>query len=145
MYLLAAGPRMVELAGEVADGAFLMVGLHPASVAAARRHLEAGARRAGRSLDGFHTVFIVTIALEEPNDFMSEAIEGARAEIATALRDWFDGVMRVQLRRVVERGTAPPPKRLTDEMVRRERLSALRKRDPVLGAAIDALDLDVVD
>jgi 5,10-methylenetetrahydromethanopterin reductase len=65
VYLLAAGPRMVELAGEVADGALLMVGLHRDAVAAARRHLEAGARRAGRSLDGFRTVFIVTIALEE--------------------------------------------------------------------------------
>jgi 5,10-methylenetetrahydromethanopterin reductase len=64
VYLLAAGPRMVELAGEVADGAFLMVGLHRNSVAAARHRLEAGARRAGRSLDGFHTVFIVTLALE---------------------------------------------------------------------------------
>ncbi len=64
VYLLAAGPRMVELAGEVADGAFLMVGLHRDSVAAARRCLEAGARRAGRSLDGFRTVFIVTLALE---------------------------------------------------------------------------------
>ena len=87
----------------------------------------------------------VTIALEESNDFMSEAIEGARGDIATALRDWFDGVTRVQLRRDAERGAASPPKRLTDEMVRRDRLAALRKRDPVLGAAIDALDLDVVD
>ena len=43
VYLLAAGPRMIELAGEVADGAFLMVGLHPASIRAALRHLEAGA------------------------------------------------------------------------------------------------------
>jgi 5,10-methylenetetrahydromethanopterin reductase len=68
VYLLAAGPRMVELAGEVADGAFLMVGLHRDAVAAARRRLEAGARRAGRSLDGFHTVFIVTLALEREGD-----------------------------------------------------------------------------
>jgi 5,10-methylenetetrahydromethanopterin reductase len=64
VYLLAAGPRMVELAGEVADGALLMVGLHPEAVAAARRHLEAGARRAGRSLAGFGTVFIVTLGLD---------------------------------------------------------------------------------
>lgn len=64
VYLLAAGPRMVELAGEVADGAFLMVGLHRDAVAAARRHLEAGARRAGRSLAGFRTAFIVTIGLD---------------------------------------------------------------------------------
>jgi 5,10-methylenetetrahydromethanopterin reductase len=65
VYLVAAGPRMIELAGEVADGAFLMVGLHRDAIAAARRHLEAGAQRAGRSLDGFRTVFIVTLALEE--------------------------------------------------------------------------------
>jgi 5,10-methylenetetrahydromethanopterin reductase len=64
VYLLAAGPRMVELAGEVADGALLMVGLHRDAVAAARRHLEAGARRAGRSLDGFPTAFIATIGVE---------------------------------------------------------------------------------
>jgi 5,10-methylenetetrahydromethanopterin reductase len=64
VYVLAAGPRMVELAGEVADGALLMVGLHRDAIAAARRRLEAGARRAGRSLDGFRTVFIATLGLE---------------------------------------------------------------------------------
>jgi 5,10-methylenetetrahydromethanopterin reductase len=63
VYLLAAGPHMIELAGEVADGAFLFVGLHPAAVHAARRHLEAGARRAGRSLAGFPVVFVVTLGL----------------------------------------------------------------------------------
>ena len=63
VYLLAAGPRMIELAGEVADGAFLMVGLDPAGIRAARGHLEAGARRAGRSLDGFPVVFVVTLGL----------------------------------------------------------------------------------
>ena len=65
VYLLAAGPRMVELAGEVADGAVLMVGLHPDAVRTARQHLEAGARRSGRSLAGFRVVFIATIALAE--------------------------------------------------------------------------------
>jgi len=78
VYLLAAGPRMVEVAGEVADGALLMVGLHPDAVAAARRHLEAGARRAGRSLDDFRTAFIVTIG-----------IETARAPARRWSREWF--------------------------------------------------------
>jgi 5,10-methylenetetrahydromethanopterin reductase len=32
VYLLAAGPRMIELAGETADGAVLMVGVHPDGV-----------------------------------------------------------------------------------------------------------------
>jgi 5,10-methylenetetrahydromethanopterin reductase len=65
VYLLAAGPRMVELAGEVADGAVLMVGLHPEAIRTARRHLEIGARRAGRSLARFPVVFIVTWALAD--------------------------------------------------------------------------------
>src|SRR5438270_12465730 len=63
VYLLAAGPRMIELAGEVADGAFLMVGLDPGAVRAARRHLEIGAARAGRSLANFPVTFVVTLGL----------------------------------------------------------------------------------
>jgi 5,10-methylenetetrahydromethanopterin reductase len=63
VYLLAAGPRMIELAGEVADGAFLMVGLDAAAIRAARRHLEQGAARAGRSLRDFPVVFVITLGL----------------------------------------------------------------------------------
>ncbi len=63
VFLLAAGPRMVELAGEVADGALLFVGLHRDAVAAARRHLAIGAQRSGRSLAGFPVIFIVTLGL----------------------------------------------------------------------------------
>lgn len=78
IYLLAAGPRMIELAGEVADGAFLMVGLHPGGVQAARQHLEAGAKRAGRSLANFPLTFIVTLGL------------GADAEAGPRwMRSWF--------------------------------------------------------
>jgi len=63
VYLLAAGPRMIELAGEIADGAFLFVGLHAASIRAAMKHLQAGAQRAGRSLDNFPVTFVVTFGL----------------------------------------------------------------------------------
>jgi 5,10-methylenetetrahydromethanopterin reductase len=76
--MLAAGPRMIELAGEVADGALLMVGLDPAGIRAARSHLEVGARRAGRSLGDFPVVFVVTIALG------SDADAGTRW-----VRSWF--------------------------------------------------------
>jgi 5,10-methylenetetrahydromethanopterin reductase len=78
VYLLAAGPRMIELAGEVADGAFLMVGLDPMAVNAARRHLEAGAARAGRSLAGFPVVFVTTLGLG------ADALVGAQW-----VRSWF--------------------------------------------------------
>jgi 5,10-methylenetetrahydromethanopterin reductase len=49
----------------MADGVLLMVGLHKDAVAAARRHLEAGARRARGDMRGFPVVFIVTIATEQ--------------------------------------------------------------------------------
>jgi 5,10-methylenetetrahydromethanopterin reductase len=78
VYLLAAGPRMIELAGELADGALLFVGLHAASIRAARHHLEIGAKRANRSLAGFPVIFVVTFGL------------GPDAEVgARWVRSWF--------------------------------------------------------
>ena len=65
VFMTVAGPRMVELAGEVADGALLLVGLHPKAVAAARRRLEIGAARACRSLDGFQTIFITPTTVSD--------------------------------------------------------------------------------
>jgi len=87
---------------------------------------------------------VITIELDEPNDIYAHAITTARADIAAVLREWFPGTDRVELRRD-EAKVAPPPKRFTDEMIREERTAALRKRDPVLNAAIDALDLEVAD
>jgi DNA polymerase III subunit gamma/tau len=88
---------------------------------------------------------VVTIELDEPNDIYAHAVSTARAEIAASLREWFSGVERVELRRDEGATPPPPPKRLTDEMVRAERIASLKKRDPVLGAAIDLLDLEVTD
>jgi DNA polymerase III subunit gamma/tau len=87
---------------------------------------------------------VVTIELDEPNDIYTHAIHTGRGEVLAALREWFAGAERVELRRDAQ-AAAPPPKRLTDEMVRAERVAALRKRDPLLDAAIEALDLDVAD
>jgi hypothetical protein len=85
----------------------------------------------------------VTIGLDEPNPIYEQALEAVRGELVPILQRWFAGVERIAVR--VTGGAAAPPTRLTDEMVRSERLGALRRRDPVLGAAIDALDLDLVD
>jgi DNA polymerase-3 subunit gamma/tau len=87
---------------------------------------------------------VVPIELDEPNDIYAHAISGGRPEIVNILGEWFAGVSRVDLRRDEQQPTTAP-KRLTDEMVRAERIASLRKRDPVLSAAIDALDLDIVD
>ncbi len=78
VYLLAAGPRMIELAGEVADGALLFVGFHASAFQVARQHLEIGAKRAGRSLGNFPIVYVVTFGL------------GADANVGPRwVRSWF--------------------------------------------------------
>lgn len=48
LYLSASGPRMLELAGEIADGVILLAGLFEEGVRYAAEHIEAGARKAGR-------------------------------------------------------------------------------------------------
>ena len=79
---------------------------------------------------------MLTIELDESNDFWAHSITSGKADIVAALRDWFGGIERVELRRD-EQAPATPPKRLTDEMVRAQRVASLRKQDPVLNAAID--------
>ncbi|HEV7991984.1 MAG TPA: DNA polymerase III subunit gamma/tau [Gemmatimonadaceae bacterium] len=85
----------------------------------------------------------LTIALDESNPIFEQALETTKADITAVLREWFPSVQRVIVR--AAEGGGPPPPRLTDEMVRAERLSSLRRKDPVLDAAIDALDLDLAD
>jgi DNA polymerase III subunit gamma/tau len=139
-----AVPRPVADAGEPLDlnkitGRWdaLVEGLRAAKpmLASALEHASPIAVTAGGAL---------TIQLDESNDIFAHAITTGRSEIVSALRDWFPGVERIELRRD-EDAVLPPRKRLTDEMVRAERIASLKKRDPVLRAAIDALDLDVVD
>jgi DNA polymerase-3 subunit gamma/tau len=86
----------------------------------------------------------VTIELDETNDIFVHAITNGQSEILGALREWFPNARRVELKRDALAPTGPP-KRLTDEMVRADQIASLRKRDPVLGAAIDALDLELAD
>jgi hypothetical protein len=85
----------------------------------------------------------VTIALDEANPIYEQAIESAKSDVANTLRVWFPGVQRLVVR--APESPAEPPPRLTDAMVRSERIASLRKQDPVLDAAIDALDLDLAD
>jgi DNA polymerase III subunit gamma/tau len=87
---------------------------------------------------------VITIELDEANDIYAHAIQTARQDVVAALGEWFATVTRLELRRD-DQASSAPPKRLTDEMVRAERIASLKKRDPVLRAAIEELDLDVSD
>jgi hypothetical protein len=86
----------------------------------------------------------ITIELDATHEYLAPAVESGRADIVAALRQRFPEARSVRLRQDPERA-AVAPARVTDEMVRKDRLSALRKRDPILGAAIDTLDLDVIE
>lgn len=61
--VLASGPKLLELAGEVADGVMMLVGLDPVSVEAAREHVRRGAERAGRDPASLEEILIVPIGL----------------------------------------------------------------------------------
>jgi len=65
IYLAALGPRMCELAGEVADGV-LLNWLPPSAVPVSVGHVEAGAKRAGRHLSDIDVaVYVRTCVTDE--------------------------------------------------------------------------------
>ena len=73
IYLAALGPRMCELAGEVADGV-LLNWIPPAAVPASLRHVEAGARRAGRRLADLDVAVYVRTCVTDAREPAREAL-----------------------------------------------------------------------
>jgi len=74
IYLGALGPRMLQLAGEIADGV-LLNWIPPEAIPQSIRELEIGAKRAGRTLADFEiAAFIRTSVTDDP--------EPARAALA---------------------------------------------------------------
>jgi 5,10-methylenetetrahydromethanopterin reductase len=57
--MAASGPKAIEVAGEVADGALLLVGFNRGIVETALGYLERGARRAGRRLEDLEIIWAV--------------------------------------------------------------------------------------
>jgi 5,10-methylenetetrahydromethanopterin reductase len=57
--MAASGPRAIEVAGEIADGALLLVGFNRGIVETALEHLERGARRGGRRLEDLEIIWAV--------------------------------------------------------------------------------------
>jgi 5,10-methylenetetrahydromethanopterin reductase len=60
--MAASGPKAIELAGEVADGALLLVGANRGIVGRALEHLERGAKRSGRKVDDLEVIWAVRTA-----------------------------------------------------------------------------------
>ena len=76
IYIGATGPKMMELTGEIADGAVLNYCVPPEYNDMAMKHLEIGARRAGRSLDDIDRPQLVVCSVDEDRE---KALNGARA------------------------------------------------------------------
>ena len=75
IYLGATGMKMMELTGEIADGAVLNYLVSPAYNATAMHHLEVGAAKAGRSLDDIDRPQLVVCSLD---DDRQRALDNAR-------------------------------------------------------------------
>jgi F420-dependent oxidoreductase-like protein len=78
IYLAALGPKMCELAGEIADGAILWLTSPQYVRDVARPAIERGRRRAGKSLEGFEVVAAVPLAV---TDDRAAALAAFRTEL----------------------------------------------------------------
>ena len=153
VYISASGPRTLELAGEVADGVILLVGLFPEALAWALEHIDRGAARAGRDRPD-----IAAFAYGAISDDEERALESARSIAA-----WFPqtapvicelaGLPASLVAEVKERyaggefqEAAAAARLLPDEFVRRVALAgdadqARERIDTVLGAGADSVNV----
>ena len=77
VFVSASGPRALELAGETADGAILLVGLFPEAINWACAHIDQGAGRAGRARP--HVAVFAYGAIDEDEDRAHEAARSIAA------------------------------------------------------------------
>lgn len=75
IYLGATGPKMMELTGEIADGAVLNYCVPPEYNDVAMAQLEAGAKMAGRNIDDIDRPQLIVCSVD--NDH-AKALDGAR-------------------------------------------------------------------
>ncbi len=74
-----------------------------------------------------------------------EGLTHKRAAIARVLAPWVDGVVKVRPVPASESPSGGAAARLTPREVEAERLRVLRAKDPALSAAVDALDLELLE
>jgi len=86
IYLAAEGPRTLELAGRVADGVIVGLGLTPEVVELSLAALERGARVAGRPLDDIDVWWFAKTSLADHRD---EAIEPIKMALAASANHAF--------------------------------------------------------
>lgn len=81
VYMACSGPRMLALAGELADGVIVQVGVFPEAIEYALQCVAEGAQRAGRSMDDIE-VWVMACGMISPDR------ERARAS-SRSMAAWF--------------------------------------------------------
>lgn len=77
-----------------------------------------------------------------------EGVERKRESITRMLEPYFAGTVRLELESAAAApvgNAAPRPERLNESTANAERLRVLRSKDPTLSAAVDALDLELLE
>ncbi len=87
----------------------------------------------------------VTLQLDEPNAYITGKFGEDEGHVRAALAKSFSGIRRLVLRPPEDAAEPKTARRMTAESIRDERLANIRSRDPVLDAAVDALDLELLD
>ena len=91
-----------------------------------------------------------TVTLLATNSGTGEGLEHKKDAIGKLLAEWVEGPVRVHVvggaSSVVGKDTsASKVERLNERTANAERLKVLRAKDPTLGNAVDALDLELME
>jgi alkanesulfonate monooxygenase SsuD/methylene tetrahydromethanopterin reductase-like flavin-dependent oxidoreductase (luciferase family) len=103
LYVSGFGPRAMALAGEHGDGLVFAIPPRGVPVAEALGHVQKGAARVGRSLDGFRNCALTNIALLDPGEPLDSerVIRTIGPNVMASVYYFYDEVQ--------ERRAEPPP------------------------------------
>ena len=85
---------------------------------------------------------LLTLECDDPGDY--PVVTDGLTQVTDALHDVMPAITRVQVKPPAD-GVPASRERLTTEGVKQERVASLSKQDPVLGAAVEALDLELLE
>lgn len=85
---------------------------------------------------------LLTLECDDPGDY--PVVTDGLTQVTDALRDVMPAITRVQVKPPAD-GVPASRERLTTEGVKQERVASLSRQDPVLGAAVEALDLELLE
>ena len=92
IYLSASGPRMLQMAGRIADGVLISVGAHPALLREAMARVLEGVKAAGRRPADVDVGFIISLATADDE---AEARRAARPLAAKKSKDFAGGLFSI--------------------------------------------------